>query len=220
MTWRFDPEQTRVTKSDGELGAPASTKPRWGGGDDLEVMGWGGAIIEEEQDMLAKFEACGRNYGEMYKQWDDAFRWTCCGVDAGSATGGCDHHGSRGRCSCDYCRSGKVYRAAPQQCNRLLHGFCNREGALDCDCVRGIPWSIANHALFPEQFRRRVIAFLLCNESADAVKTLHELPGDAAVDAVHALASVEARERTSYEVQTDYLVLEGNLSDSDSDSYT
>jgi len=204
------PSRPRVTKSDGKLGAPVSTKPRWGD-DDLEAMGWGGALIEEEQDILTKFEACGRDYGKMYKQWENAFRWTCCGVQGGSG-GGCDHHGSRGRCSCDYCRSGKVYRAPPQQCNRLLHEFCNREGSLDWDCVRGIPWSIADHPLFPEHFHRRVIAFLLSNGSADALKTLSS---DVAVAVVRALASVEARELTSYEIQKDHLILEGN-SDSDS----
>lgn len=57
-----------------------------------------------------------------------------------------------------------------------------------------------------------MIAFLLSNGSADALKTLSS---DVAVAVVRALASVEARELTSYEIQKDHLILEGN-SDSDS----
>jgi len=71
-------------------------------------MGWGNVLLEESADMKAKFE--GEFKGDprkLYRHWPQAFRWTCCGIDAGMKYG-CDHHGEGSKpCSCDFCRMGK-----------------------------------------------------------------------------------------------------------------
>ncbi|KAF9475460.1 hypothetical protein BDN70DRAFT_814041 [Pholiota conissans] len=76
--------------------------------EDGTKMGWGNVLLEESADMKAKFE--GEFKGDekkLYKYWPQAFRWTCCGMDA-SMKWGCDHHGAGKKpCSCDFCRMGK-----------------------------------------------------------------------------------------------------------------
>jgi hypothetical protein len=70
-----------------------------------EEMGWGNVILEESADMKAKFE--GEFQGDpkkLYRHWPQAFRWTCCGIDA-DIKFGCDHHGTGSKpCTCDFCR--------------------------------------------------------------------------------------------------------------------
>lgn len=68
-------------------------------------MGWGNVFIEEAGDLRRRFEEeLNSDEEKLYKEWPQAFRWTCCGTDAGSNLG-CDHHGSGSTpCTCDYCR--------------------------------------------------------------------------------------------------------------------
>ncbi|KAL8292217.1 hypothetical protein RQP46_001683 [Phenoliferia psychrophenolica] len=76
--------------------------------DDVEeMMGWGGTIKEEEEDMKRKFEEVHRDEYALWKYWPQAFRWTCCGTDGDQAFG-CDHHGTGPTpCKCDFCQMGK-----------------------------------------------------------------------------------------------------------------
>ncbi|KAF5381795.1 hypothetical protein D9615_005438 [Tricholomella constricta] len=86
-------------------------------GGDLELItwkcpkdgtGWGAVVEEEADDLKRRFETeMGGNLERLYEEWNDAFRWTCCGTSAGMDYG-CDHHGSGMHpCSCDFCRMGK-----------------------------------------------------------------------------------------------------------------
>ncbi|KAF9475463.1 hypothetical protein BDN70DRAFT_883662 [Pholiota conissans] len=73
-----------------------------------EGTGWGHCIVEESEEMKEKFEKeFMGNEKKLYRYWPQAFRWTCCGTDAGMDWG-CDHHGTGSKpCSCDFCRMGK-----------------------------------------------------------------------------------------------------------------
>ncbi|KJA21915.1 hypothetical protein HYPSUDRAFT_675475 [Hypholoma sublateritium FD-334 SS-4] len=73
-----------------------------------EGTGWGHVLIEESDDMRKKFEEeFGRDEAKLHKHWPQAFRWTCCGTDAGM-NWGCDHHGTGSKaCTCDFCKMGK-----------------------------------------------------------------------------------------------------------------
>lgn len=77
----------------------------WNSVEDGYEKGWGNVVIEESDDMRTKFEEEFKgDEAKLYEYWPQAFRWTCCGTDAGMDWG-CDHHGSGSRaCTCDYCR--------------------------------------------------------------------------------------------------------------------
>lgn len=68
-------------------------------------MGWGNVVIEEAEEHKRMFEVeCRGKKSLFFKKWPQAFRWTCCGTDAGMNYG-CDHHGSGSRpCTCDFCQ--------------------------------------------------------------------------------------------------------------------
>ncbi|KAJ1630065.1 hypothetical protein T492DRAFT_872347 [Pavlovales sp. CCMP2436] len=101
--------------------------------------------------LRVEFEGMNREYGKMmYEEYDNAFRWTCCGYSPG-AKHGFDHHGTRGRCTCDFCRSGNA--VPPRK-------------ATDWDLVRGIPWSTSTHHLFPAPFRASVFELLCVHHRA------------------------------------------------------
>lgn len=70
-----------------------------------EELGWGGCFANESDDLKRKFERqFGGDEARFYKHRPQAFRWTCCGTDAGMKWG-CDHHGTGSKpCSCDFCR--------------------------------------------------------------------------------------------------------------------
>jgi len=74
-------------------------------------LGWGGCFREESADLKAKFEgAMKSNPKKLLKHFDEAYRWTCCGMSVGEGVYGCDHHGDLKNpvpCKCDYCRSGR-----------------------------------------------------------------------------------------------------------------
>ncbi|KAG1674133.1 hypothetical protein FOA52_015764 [Chlamydomonas sp. UWO 241] len=73
-------------------------------------MGWGGTDIDESEELKAQFEGeLDGSKKKLLKHFDSAFRWTCCGLNAGSIWG-CDHHGdpnARQACKCDYCKVGR-----------------------------------------------------------------------------------------------------------------
>jgi hypothetical protein len=77
----------------------------WNSTSEGDKMGWGNTLLEESADLKAKFE--GEFQGDLkklYRYWPQAFRWTCCGMDAAMKFG-CDHHGEGSKpCSCDFCR--------------------------------------------------------------------------------------------------------------------
>ena len=62
-------------------------------------------VIEEAEEHKRMFEVeCRGKKSLFFKKWPQAFRWTCCGTDAGMNYG-CDHHGSGSRpCTCDFCQ--------------------------------------------------------------------------------------------------------------------
>ncbi|KAF5337594.1 hypothetical protein D9758_014937 [Tetrapyrgos nigripes] len=69
----------------------------------------GGNVFKEEADELKrKFEQeFSGDEEKFYKYRRQAFRWTCCGLDA-DLDYGCDHHGTGSApCSCDFCKSGE-----------------------------------------------------------------------------------------------------------------
>ncbi|KAF9475461.1 hypothetical protein BDN70DRAFT_840872 [Pholiota conissans] len=72
------------------------------------LKGWGNVDIEESADLKEKFEKEFKgDEKELHRYWPEAFRWTCCGTDAGIEYG-CDHHGTGSTpCSCDFCTMGK-----------------------------------------------------------------------------------------------------------------
>ncbi|EIN13012.1 hypothetical protein PUNSTDRAFT_82541 [Punctularia strigosozonata HHB-11173 SS5] len=74
-----------------------------------ERMGWGNVVIEGAEYMKKVLrEECNGKLSRLFKKRPEAFRWTCCGTDAGMNFG-CDHHGTGSRpCTCDFCRMGKA----------------------------------------------------------------------------------------------------------------
>ncbi|KAF8204539.1 hypothetical protein BJ912DRAFT_938625 [Pholiota molesta] len=95
-----------------------------------EGTGWGYCAREESDALRARFEgALGRDERALHAEWPQAFRWTCCGTDAGMDWG-CDHHGTGSRaCTCDFCRMGKalpdnIYNKA----NASRHGLTLNRG--------------------------------------------------------------------------------------------
>ncbi|CAM9410204.1 unnamed protein product, partial [Heterosigma akashiwo] len=92
----------------------------WNGVSEGEEIGWGGTLVEEVEDLQNKFRSWGGKVEDPYANinalkklvdyWDNAFRWTCCGLSPGEGVHGCDHHGhreARKPCGCDYCRAGE-----------------------------------------------------------------------------------------------------------------
>ncbi|KAH8586022.1 hypothetical protein B0O99DRAFT_695870 [Bisporella sp. PMI_857] len=73
-----------------------------------EAMGWGAVVKSEAEEFKQKFESeLGADEKKLYKEWPQAFRWTCCGTGADMKYG-CDHHGTGSRpCTCDFCKMGK-----------------------------------------------------------------------------------------------------------------
>jgi len=73
-------------------------------------LGWGGCVREESAELQARFEGeMQSNPRRLLEHFDDAFRWTCCGLSYAEGLLGCDHHGDLSNptpCKCDYCRSG------------------------------------------------------------------------------------------------------------------
>lgn len=71
----------------------------------LEELGWGATLKEESEALKKRFKGGLQGDEEkLYKEWPDAFRWTCCGT-SGAMKWGCDHHGSGPKpCTCDFCR--------------------------------------------------------------------------------------------------------------------
>jgi hypothetical protein len=56
-------------------------------------LGWGNWLANKSGNLKARFEnEYGGIEGEPYDHRPQAFRWTCCGTEAGMETG-CDHHG-------------------------------------------------------------------------------------------------------------------------------
>jgi hypothetical protein len=105
-TCRDTPWYTKYRKcDDGSLHEGKLELITWNSNSDGDKMGWGNVLLEESADMKAKFE--GEFKGDprkLYRDWPQAFRWTCCGMDAGMKFG-CDHHGEGSKpCSCDFCR--------------------------------------------------------------------------------------------------------------------
>lgn len=84
----------------------------WEGEDeDGKLMGFGGVFLCEARGMRDQFAACGSDPAKFVKTRVTAFRWTCCGVDAGLGAEGCDHHGdprATAPCGCDFCLAGKT----------------------------------------------------------------------------------------------------------------
>lgn len=73
-------------------------------------FGWGGAYKCEVDDLKKKFEEeFDGDLELLLNHWDNAFRWTCCGLDAAEGVNGCDHHGDMNNepCKCDFCRGGR-----------------------------------------------------------------------------------------------------------------
>ncbi len=71
--------------------------------------------------MRAMIIKSGGEYRKIFEEWSAAFRWSCCGLPYDSGIYGCDHHGARGRCTCDMCRYGDKrggYKPKPCQSNR------------------------------------------------------------------------------------------------------
>eukprot|EP01032_Pedospumella_encystans_P022676 gene22676-25687_t len=132
-----------------------------------EKMTWGGILESEvkwtKENMVDK--EWDFDYRKVFTSWDNAFRWTCCGVQYGSGLYGCDNHGARGYCSCDYCRSGRKYKPKATQANRFLK-FNGLYNYTDWEVVRGVPWSTAWHKHFPREFHEIVKTLLLCRVSA------------------------------------------------------
>ncbi|RYP40831.1 hypothetical protein DL769_011706 [Monosporascus sp. CRB-8-3] len=73
-----------------------------------ERLGWGNCLISEGPALKRKYEEeFGCDDSKLFKEWPQAYRWTCCGT-GGDMKWGCDHHGSGPRpCECDYCHMGK-----------------------------------------------------------------------------------------------------------------
>ncbi|KZT67286.1 hypothetical protein DAEQUDRAFT_729327 [Daedalea quercina L-15889] len=71
-------------------------------------MGFGNTFLEEADGVKHMFEVeCKGKKSGFLKKRPQAFRWTCCGTDAGMNYG-CDHHGSGSKpCTCDFCHMGK-----------------------------------------------------------------------------------------------------------------
>jgi hypothetical protein len=139
---------------------------RFSGKDD--EMGMAGVVLEEEEDVQKMYEEVGWDYAKMVDKWDNGFRWTCCGLSLGEGIHGCDHHGFRGRCSCDYCRGGQPYQPKPTQHNRFLE----IGGKTEWKRVQGVPWTLELHKFFPKEFKESVKTLLLVNnrkeDSADS----------------------------------------------------
>ena len=74
-------------------------------------LGFGGFVVEEHEESRRTFEEeFGGDEEKYFEHRSNAFRWTCCGVDAEIGEYGCDHHGNPrapGPCKCDYCRAGR-----------------------------------------------------------------------------------------------------------------
>jgi len=79
--------------------------------EDGEELGWGAVLKEESAEHEEKFvRKFGGSRRKFINYWPNAFRWTCCGMQVGNGTIGCDHHGDPAApfpCSCDFCRCGK-----------------------------------------------------------------------------------------------------------------
>ncbi|KAF7306000.1 hypothetical protein HMN09_00754500 [Mycena chlorophos] len=71
-------------------------------------LGWGGARKEDAEALRKEFKTVfGGDEEKFYWCWPQAFRWTCCGTDAGM-NDSCNHHGSGSKpCTCDFCRMAK-----------------------------------------------------------------------------------------------------------------
>lgn len=79
--------------------------------EDGDKLGWGGCLINESEELKAQYEG-EMNFSKkkLIKKWENAFRWTCCGMSGSEGIHGCDHHGDLSNprpCTCDYCRSGR-----------------------------------------------------------------------------------------------------------------
>lgn len=79
----------------------------WTGLENEEKLGFGGVTLDEADLLQSIFIKDFKGDEEaFYKEWPQAFRWTCCG-SAGNLEFGCDHHGTGSTpCSCDFCISG------------------------------------------------------------------------------------------------------------------
>jgi hypothetical protein len=162
----------RGEKHTGELELVCWTfRPPHDATEEDEPVGMFGILLEEADDMQEKFEGMGWDYAKMFEYWDRAFRWTCCG-GAGRSSHGCDHHGSRGRCSCDFCAglefgtSSEVARYAPTAHNRLLCAHPEATDPDNWDTYRGLDWSPATHWLFPRALRAQIRTVLLARAQA------------------------------------------------------
>lgn len=76
-----------------------------------EPLGFAGVLASESAEMRNRFVGkCKGEESSFVNEWENGFRWTCCGVDIGTGRHGCgDHHGdSRAEhaCGCDFCRAG------------------------------------------------------------------------------------------------------------------
>jgi len=76
---------------------------------DHKDCGWGGCSKYESDELKKKYEEeFHYDKEKLFIYFDSAFRWTCCGLDAGAGVHGCDHHGDLKSkpCKCDFCKAG------------------------------------------------------------------------------------------------------------------
>ena len=79
--------------------------------------------IDNADSAVARaLESCGREYGRVFDERPDAFRWTCCGARGSETSYGCHHHhhvywrreGST--CKCEECRKDRPKKSMNMYC--------------------------------------------------------------------------------------------------------
>ena len=105
----------------------------------MELIGFGGRSVEDGQakKLKAKWEdpnVYNQDKEKLFKDYKNAFRWTCCGVNVDVGTYGCDHHGRKEalkHCGCDFCRGGEPN---PMKAHKLA---CDAQAAFGLHILGG-----------------------------------------------------------------------------------
>ena len=97
--------------------------------------------IEIHRPLLTKTQSeMGGDEKKLYKEWPQAFRWTCCGTSADMKYG-CDHHGTGSRpCTCDFCKYAPSFAPSVRICD-LRHML------MDCRMGKQLTEKIYNNRL-------------------------------------------------------------------------
>lgn len=162
-----------------------------------EKLGFGATTVDEADELRLKFDKeLGFDYAKCHENWDDAFRWTCCGQPGGSVSG-CDQHGSRGwRCSCDFCNGRQLYLMPPEIHNRFLLFRALYPERTVWDSCRFVPWTPEVHKRFPRSFKRAVRVLVTCLGAPTAPEFTRALPVTSVQNIVYFMALFEVGVRS------------------------